>query len=83
MVTAERGTVKNGAATIAGQYRTQLAWCIRELGLSSSARRGIAPPEFDNDESDVWDSSRQAERLSAAQSPRARLPTGRRVRGQG
>ena len=33
MVTAERGTVKNGAATIAAQYRTQLARYIRELGL--------------------------------------------------
>ncbi|MEW1719577.1 phage terminase small subunit P27 family [Streptomyces sp. NPDC093109] len=55
MVTAERGTVKNGAATIAAQYRTQLARYIRELGLSPSARSAIAAPEFDDDDSDIWD----------------------------
>lgn len=55
IVTAERGTVKNGAATIAGQYRTQLARYIRELGLSPSARTSIAPPDSDDDDSDVWD----------------------------
>ncbi|MFB7477208.1 phage terminase small subunit P27 family [Kitasatospora sp. NPDC056184] len=54
MVTAERGTVKNGAATIAAQYRSQLARYIRELGLSPSARVAIAPPESDAD-SDIWD----------------------------
>ncbi|MFD5562022.1 phage terminase small subunit P27 family [Kitasatospora griseola] len=54
MVTAERGTVKNGAATIAAQYRSQLARYIRELGLSPSSRAAITPPEPD-DESDVWD----------------------------
>ncbi|GAA1186364.1 P27 family predicted phage terminase small subunit [Kitasatospora gansuensis] len=54
MVTAERGTVKNGAATIAAQYRSQLARYIRELGLSPSARVAIAPPEPDDD-SDIWD----------------------------
>ncbi|WP_449469798.1 P27 family phage terminase small subunit [Streptomyces tanashiensis] len=55
MVTAERGTVKNGAATIAGQYRTQLARCIRELGLSPSSRSAITPPEPEDDDSDIWD----------------------------
>lgn len=55
MVTAERGTVKNGAATIAAQYRTQLARYIREFGLSPSARTAITAPDFDDIESDVWD----------------------------
>lgn len=55
MVTAERGTVKNGAATIAGQYRTQLARYIRELGLSPSARTAITAPESEDDDSDIWD----------------------------
>lgn len=34
----ERGVVKNPAATIAAQYRTQLRAYIAELGLSPSAR---------------------------------------------
>ncbi|MFD7318483.1 phage terminase small subunit P27 family [Streptomyces sp. NPDC059883] len=55
MVTAERGTVKNGAATIAAQYRTQLARYIREFGLSPSARAAITAPESDDDDSDIWD----------------------------
>lgn len=55
IVTAERGTVKNGAATIAGQYRTQLARYIRELGLSPSARASITLPDAEEDDSDVWD----------------------------
>ncbi|MFD4995369.1 phage terminase small subunit P27 family [Streptomyces buecherae] len=55
IVTAERGTVKNEAATIAGQYRNQLARYIRELGLSPSARTAITAPEPDADDSDVWD----------------------------
>ncbi|MGV9271516.1 phage terminase small subunit P27 family [Kitasatospora sp. NPDC003701] len=54
MVTAERGTVKNGVATIAAQYRSQLARYIRELGLSPSARVAIVAPEPDDD-SDIWD----------------------------
>ncbi|MGW7411674.1 phage terminase small subunit P27 family [Streptomyces sp. NPDC054863] len=54
MVTAERGTVKNGAATIATQYRGQLARYIRELGLSPSARTSITVPEPEDD-SDLWD----------------------------
>jgi P27 family predicted phage terminase small subunit len=55
MVTAERGTVKNGAATIAGQYRSQLARYIRELGLSPSARTAITAPEPDDSDDDIWD----------------------------
>ncbi|GAU70494.1 phage terminase small subunit [Streptomyces sp. NBRC 110611] len=55
MVTAERGTVKNGAATIAAQYRSQLARYIRELGLSPSARVSLVPPADDDDDSDIWD----------------------------
>ncbi|MER8073547.1 phage terminase small subunit P27 family [Streptomyces sp. NPDC094034] len=55
MVTAERGTVKNGAATIAAQYRTQLARYIRELGLSPSARTAITAPDPEDDDSDIWD----------------------------
>ncbi|MCX4968596.1 phage terminase small subunit P27 family [Streptomyces sp. NBC_00654] len=55
LVTAERGTVKNGAATIAAQYRTQLARYIRELGLSPSARTAITAPDSESYDSDVWD----------------------------
>lgn len=55
LVTAERGTVKNGAATIAAQYRTQLARYIRELGLSPSARGAITAPDIDDDDPDIWD----------------------------
>ncbi|MEV7283415.1 P27 family phage terminase small subunit [Streptomyces sp. NPDC093252] len=55
MVTTERGTVKNGAATIAGQYRTQLARYIRELDLSPSSRSAITPPEFDEDDDGIFD----------------------------
>ncbi|MGN9791244.1 phage terminase small subunit P27 family [Streptomyces sp. OZ13] len=55
MVTAERGTVKNGAATIAGQYRSQLARYIRELGLSPSARTAITAPQPDASDDEVWD----------------------------
>ncbi|MFI8810258.1 MULTISPECIES: phage terminase small subunit P27 family [unclassified Streptomyces] len=55
LVTAERGTVKNGAATIAAQYRTQLARYIRELGLSPSARTAITAPDVEDDDSNIWD----------------------------
>ncbi|MFR9727407.1 phage terminase small subunit P27 family [Streptomyces sp. MS19] len=55
IVTAERGTVKNGAATIAGQYRAQLARYIREIGLSPSARTSITTPDTDDEDSDIWD----------------------------
>ncbi len=55
MVTAERGTVKNGVATIASQYRSQLARYIRELGLSPSARSAITQSESEDSDSDIWD----------------------------
>lgn len=55
LIQGERGWQKNGATTIAGQYRSQLSRYIRELGLSPSARTAIAPPEPDADDSDVWD----------------------------
>ncbi|NDZ61830.1 phage terminase small subunit P27 family [Streptomyces anulatus] len=56
LVRGERGWQKNGATTIAGQYRSQLARYIRELGLSPSARTTItAPGPDDDDDSDVWD----------------------------
>ncbi|MET8497840.1 phage terminase small subunit P27 family [Streptomyces microflavus] len=55
LVMGERGWQKNGATTIAGQYRSQLARYIRELGLSPSARTAIASPEPDDDDSDIWD----------------------------
>ncbi|MEU6876078.1 phage terminase small subunit P27 family [Streptomyces sp. NPDC046751] len=55
MLRGERGWQKNGAATIAGQYRVQVARYIRELGLSPSARTGLAAPEPADDDSDLWD----------------------------
>lgn len=55
LVMGERGWQKNGATTIAGQYRSQLSRYIRELGLSPSARTAITSPEPDADDSDVWD----------------------------
>jgi P27 family predicted phage terminase small subunit len=55
MVTAERGAVKNGVATIASQYRSQLARYISELGLSPSARSAITRPESEDSDSDIWD----------------------------
>lgn len=52
----ERGMQKNGATTIVGQYRQQLARYIGELGLSPSARGRLQPPESDaDDDSDIWD----------------------------
>ncbi len=53
----ERGWQKNGAATIAGQYRQQLARYIGELGLSPSARGRLTPPEGgdDGDDDDPFD----------------------------
>ncbi|WP_411073926.1 P27 family phage terminase small subunit [Streptomyces sp. cmx-4-7] len=54
-VTAERGTVKNGAAAIAAQYRSQLSRYIRGLGLSPSSRTAITRPGPDDDDSDIWD----------------------------
>ncbi|MES9559809.1 MULTISPECIES: phage terminase small subunit P27 family [unclassified Streptomyces] len=55
LIRGERGWQKNGATTIAGQYRSQLSRYIRELGLSPSARTAITAPEPDFDDSDVWD----------------------------
>lgn len=45
LVEGERGWQKNGWTTIVGQYRTQLARYIGELGLSPSARTRLAPPK--------------------------------------
>ncbi|MFE9136195.1 phage terminase small subunit P27 family [Streptomyces sp. NPDC007355] len=55
MVTAERGTVKNGASTIAGQYRSQLSRYIRELGLSPSSRSAITAPQPADADDEIWD----------------------------
>ncbi|MEU7159150.1 phage terminase small subunit P27 family [Streptomyces chrestomyceticus] len=55
LIRGERGWQKNGATTIAGQYRSQLSRYIRELGISPSARTAITAPEPDADDSDVWD----------------------------
>lgn len=56
LVRGERGWQKNGATTIVGQYRCQLARYVRELGLSPSARTAIsAPGPGEDDDSDVWD----------------------------
>ena len=48
----ERGWQKNGWTTILGQYRTQLARYIGELGLSPSSR--LTAPAGDDDD-DVFD----------------------------
>lgn len=50
LVEGERGWQKNGATTVAGQYRTQLRAYIGELGLSPSARTRLAPPKGDDDD---------------------------------
>ncbi|MGW1277593.1 P27 family phage terminase small subunit [Streptomyces tsukubensis] len=56
LMLGERGWQKNGATTIVGQYRTQLARYIGELGLSPSARGRLTPPENgDDDDDDVFD----------------------------
>ncbi|MEV0275958.1 phage terminase small subunit P27 family [Streptomyces sp. NPDC050610] len=55
LIRGERGWQKNGATTIAGQYRSQLARYIRELGLSPSARSGITPPDPDEDDDGIFD----------------------------
>jgi P27 family predicted phage terminase small subunit len=49
LIEGERGWQKNGATTVAGQYRTQLARYIGELGLSPSARTRLAPPKESDD----------------------------------
>lgn len=56
LMQSERGWTKNGATTIVGQYRSQLARYIGELGLSPSARGRIQPPENGGeDDGDVFD----------------------------
>lgn len=52
LMAGERGMQKNGATTIVGQYRSQLARYIGELGLSPSARGRIQPPENGSEEDD-------------------------------
>ncbi|MEU7190941.1 phage terminase small subunit P27 family [Streptomyces sp. NPDC045369] len=52
LMQGERGWQKNGATTIVGQYRTQLARYIGELGLSPSARGRLTPPDSSGDEDD-------------------------------
>lgn len=55
LIQGERGWMKNGATTVAGQYRQQLARYIGELGLSPSARGRLTPPEGDDDDDDTFD----------------------------
>ncbi len=55
LMEGERGWQKNGASTIASQYRAQLKTYISELGLSPSARGRITPPKGDDDEDDPFD----------------------------
>jgi P27 family predicted phage terminase small subunit len=40
----ERGSVKNPATTIAGQYRTRLKVCEEQLGIGSMNRLRLPPP---------------------------------------
>lgn len=55
LIEGERGWQKNGATTVAGQYRTQLKAYIGELGLSPSARGRLTPPGDDDDGDDAFD----------------------------
>lgn len=56
LMKGERGWQKNGATTVVGQYRQQLARYIGELGLSPSARGRLTPPEGgDDDDDSVFD----------------------------
>lgn len=56
LMKGERGWQKNGWTTVLGQYRSQLARYIGELGLSPSARGRIQPPENGSeDDGDVFD----------------------------
>ncbi|WP_228646489.1 phage terminase small subunit P27 family [Microtetraspora sp. AC03309] len=55
LLEGERGWQKNGATTIASQYRAQLKVYIRELGLSPSARAGMTPPGDGDDDEDPFD----------------------------
>lgn len=52
LMKGERGWMKNGATTVVGQYRQQLARYIGELGLSPSARGRLTPPEGGDDDDD-------------------------------
>lgn len=54
LMQTERGWTKNGAATIASQYRAQYKILLREFGLSPSARRSLSPVEA-SDDSDPFD----------------------------
>ncbi|WP_241833074.1 P27 family phage terminase small subunit [Streptomyces caatingaensis] len=63
-VTAERGTVKNGAATIAGRFRTQLACYIRNFGLSPGSRTAITAPEPERTTTRTCGTDRQGPSLS-------------------
>jgi hypothetical protein len=55
LLLGERGWQKNGASTVVGQYRQQLARYIGELGLSPSARGRITPPDGDDDGEEIFD----------------------------
>lgn len=55
LMRGERGMQKNGATTVVGQYRQQLARYVGELGLSPSARGRLTPPEGDPDDDDIFD----------------------------
>lgn len=57
LIEGERGWMKNGATTVANQYRAQLKVYIRELGLSPSARTSFRPPSPgpDDDAGDPFD----------------------------
>ncbi|CAM5247517.1 hypothetical protein GCM10010329_85230 [Streptomyces spiroverticillatus] len=52
LMQGERGWQKNGATTVVGQYRNQLARYIGELGLSPSARGRLTPPDNSGGEDD-------------------------------
>lgn len=55
LMRGERGMQKNGATTVVGQYRQQLARYVGELGLSPSARGRLTAPEGDPDDDDIFD----------------------------
>ncbi|HEX5198488.1 MAG TPA: phage terminase small subunit P27 family [Actinoplanes sp.] len=54
LIEGERGWMKNGATTVAAQYRTQLKAYIGELGLSPSARTRLTPPKGSDDDGDPF-----------------------------
>jgi P27 family predicted phage terminase small subunit len=55
LMEGERGWQKNGATTIAGQYRTTLLRYIGELGLSPSARGKLPEVEEADDGASPFD----------------------------